>query len=502
MHALRFAATALLALVVSVAAQAAPAPGSLAEAAHKGDLRQVKSLLADGASPEDRGTGNATALMLAAESGHPDVMKALLAAGADPKATRTGAITALHHAAAGGNLEAIGLLLAAHADINAATTATGQTPVLSALLSKRWAAARTLLAAGANLNATPLGEHALLLALNDNYLRQSSFAEEDLPGIDVAFIQTLIKLGARIDLKDTNGNGLVHLAAHARQPDIVAFLLKAGLKPDEPNAAGKTPLLLAAETSQMENLIIGYTALPSLFGAMNPSTSFIGVDSRALLKGLKAAGYPSPGMGPLAPRFAELHDRRKRTLAILLAAGAKPNVKDGDNDTALSEAAYCDDADAAETLLLGKADPNALGLRGYSPMMLAAAQGYDDFVAQMLAHGAQVDLRTAKGETALMRASTGGGDSATVRVLLAAHADVNARNNDGQTALIYAAGENKEPFSSEKSANPEIERVVKALLAAGADATIADNSGKTALDYSDSPKYSGAHALIEDAMHR
>ena len=50
-------------------------------------------------------------------------------------------------------------------------------------------------------------------------------------------------------------------------------------------------------------------------------------------------------------------------------------------------------------------------------------------------------------------------------------ADINAKDNNGRTALMYAVAFNP---------NPE---VVKYLLAHGADAKITDLQGKTALDY-------------------
>lgn len=50
-------------------------------------------------------------------------------------------------------------------------------------------------------------------------------------------------------------------------------------------------------------------------------------------------------------------------------------------------------------------------------------------------------------------------------------ADLNARDNNGDTPLFMAAYGNK---------NPE---VIKALLEYGADVNIRDDSGKTALEY-------------------
>jgi ankyrin repeat protein len=56
--------------------------------------------------------------------------------------------------------------------------------------------------------------------------------------------------------------------------------------------------------------------------------------------------------------------------------------------------------------------------------------------------------------------------------LLKAGADINARDEEGRTALMIAAKYNKDP------------EVIAVLLKAGADARVKDNSGHTALDWS------------------
>ncbi|MBI3676793.1 MAG: ankyrin repeat domain-containing protein [Proteobacteria bacterium] len=466
----------------------------MADAASKDDLAQVETLLADGAPPDDRGTKDATALMLAAEHGYVDVIKVLLAAGADPRATRTGAITALHHAAAGGSVEAVMLLIQAKADIDAATTATGQTPLLSALISKRWNVARALLTAGAKLTATPLGERALLLALDDSYLKLSALSE-DTPYIDTNLAGDLIQRGARIDLKDSRGDSLLHLAAHARQPEMVSFLLKRGLKVNEQNIIGDTPLKLATDSSSLELLVTGMATLMSMPFGSGPGNR---PDFRTTMKILASRGFPSPGAGELAPRLEEIHLRRKRTLEILLASGADPNPSNKEGDTPLTDLAVNGDSPSVEILLVAGANSNVVRVHGYSPLMRAAAEGNADVVKALLAHGAQVDLRNEIGETALMSGAKGGGDRDTVAALLAAHPDVNARNNDGQTALMYAVGARKVDIT-EGDYNADLEDVVSELLAAGADPSIQDKDGNTALSLAKSPKYQTALPLLRKA---
>ena len=104
---------------------------------------------------------------------------------------------------------------------------------------------------------------------------------------------------------------------------------------------------------------------------------------------------------------------------------------------------------------------------------------------------ADVNARDKDGWTALMFAAAGGA-AESVKVLLDAGADVNARNEDGLTALIAAA-------LSGTAEN------VKVLLDAGADASHKDKDGKTAWDLAqDNEKLKGTDAywMLNDARFK
>ncbi|MCX6088872.1 MAG: ankyrin repeat domain-containing protein, partial [Candidatus Atribacteria bacterium] len=71
-------------------------------------------------------------------------------------------------------------------------------------------------------------------------------------------------------------------------------------------------------------------------------------------------------------------------------------------------------------------------------------------------------------------------------------ADVNARDKDGRTVLMWAAAYNQ---------NPE---VITTLIKAGADAKIVDNHGKKAIDYAEENeklKGSSAYWELNDASY-
>jgi ankyrin repeat protein len=96
----------------------------------------------------------------------------------------------------------------------------------------------------------------------------------------------------------------------------------------------------------------------------------------------------------------------------------------------------------------------------------AAQGGHYEVVAALLRRGAAVDARNRNGNTALIFASSGGVRPQVVEALLAAGARVNASNKHGNSALAWAALKGHEG-------------VVRTLLARGADPTLTSPNGYT-----------------------
>jgi hypothetical protein len=115
---------------------------------------------------------------------------------------------------------------------------------------------------------------------------------------------------------------------------------------------------------------------------------------------------------------------------------------------------------------------------GDAALHIAAAGYRHDIVAALIAAGADVQARNRRGATPLHYAADGGPGSstwdpraqaATVKRLLAGGADVDAVDMGGVTPLHRAARNRCTP-------------AVRALLAGGADVTRKNKSGSTALD--------------------
>ena len=137
---------------------------------------------------------------------------------------------------------------------------------------------------------------------------------------------------------------------------------------------------------------------------------------------------------------------------------------------------------------------------------------------------ADVNARDEVGATALMFAA-GYGTAESVKVLLDAGADLNARNEDGWTALMRAAGKGTaESVKVLLDAGADVNAMdedgwtalmwaarfgtaesVKVLLKAGADASVKDKDGKTAWDLAqdnEALKGTDAYWMLNDARYK
>ncbi len=179
------------------------------------------------------------------------------------------------------------------------------------------------------------------------------------------------------------------------------------------------------------------------------------------------------------------------SVKLLLEHGAEARPGDGVmfDASPLFLAAMAGDVDNIPLLLAKGADPNRkmrlIGTLPFSPLFAAVPFGDPAVVKALLAGGANINEKDNDGLTALHWAALTH-RTEVARALIEAGANVNAVDRFGYTPLLYASTVD---FGDAETA--------RALLAAGADPNIKDKAGKSAL--AQAHDYPYLEAAIESA---
>src|SRR5262245_50087737 len=492
-------------------------PALLLDAAERGDRAAAMQLLSKGANPNTPGPDGTTALMWAASNDDLELVRALIKAGANVSLKNQFGTSALTEAAIIGSAPVIEALLKAGADPNTKNPE-GETPLMAVARSGKVEAARLLLEAGADVNAKEEwgGQTALMWAAAQSQpemvkLLASKGADLNARGVIrqwerkviteprpkdmnkggytallyaaregcVECARHLIAAGADLNLEDPDRVTPLNMALLNLHFELAASLIKAGADIDKWDLYGRSPLYMAADVSTL----------------------------------------PTKGNGAMAVIPSEDSMTALDVARLLLDAGANPNLQlkrrppyrdvpqDRGGDTILAQ--------------------------GATPLLRAARAGDAPFVDLLLKHKALVDLPSKEGVTPLMAAAgvdfgtrvtrgrnrTNEGVLATMRLLLDAGADINARMvteprraaADGAAARAQAAvgagrrgSQMPSPFAvpHQTALHGAAERgftpFVKFLIENGADLQAKDADGRTPLDLAKGVGVPGVRAAARE----
>lgn len=377
-------------------------------------LAMVRSLLAIGAQPNIERMKGETALTLARRNGNSAAAEELLKVGArdeTPYADLDAAHTLLK-AVKLGDADKVETLLVNTVDPNYRDPVTGITPLSSAAYYGNTRLMELLIERGADVNNVPWG-------LSEQRIEVSSVPVRE---------RDLMRLAA-------SGDTALLTSIRRGDLDAVWALLDKGANIRLPNRSGDTPGLIAARKGEVDIM----RAL--LTKGLDPNMT-----DPPLARGYMITNLVSNGVPPALLTEAA-RNGHATLVGILLEAGARPDVQDGQGKTALYWAVAGGDAAVVDVLLAHGADAN-IGIRsGSTPLIVAAQNGYDAIAQALLEHGAAVNV-------------TGGGVPAED----ALHAD-----RSGMTALMYAA---RGGYAT----------IVGMLLKQGADPRLHANNGEQALD--------------------
>jgi len=435
----RAAVRALLQKKADVNAAEADGTTPLHWAVQADDLEMVRLLLSAGASARAANRYGVTSLQIAAVNGNSAVIDDLLKSGADANAVLPEGETILMTAARTGKVDALKVLLDHGADVNGRERWFGETPLIWAAAENHAGAVRLLIERGADVNSRSTLQKIERRRTGQSVLSLGSWTPLMYAARENAIEAGRALVSAHADLNpvDPDGATALVIAIINANYDFAALLIDSGADPNVVDKdAGMGPLYAAID---MHRLAVGH-------GRPNPrpSGALDAVDIVRMLLAKKAdpnarlkaptmqrqhtAGDASLGAGA-TPFMRAAKSGEAEVLKLLLAAGADPTLTMPNHSTALMFAA-------------------GLGWRDGSP----AAPSYDqgtpedaiEAITLLLASGADINAANDNGDTALHVAVTGRGSEAIVRCLIERGANLKALNKRGQTPLAAATASRKD----------------------------------------------------------
>jgi uncharacterized protein len=183
-----------------------------------------------------------------------------------------------------------------------------------------------------------------------------------------------------------------------------------------------------------------------------------------------------------------------KQITALIAAGARPDVRDTHGRTPLHAATFGRHADARSALGTGGADPNALENDRYDIVTIAAVADDPATLRVALALGGSVRNVTSRYDGTALIAAAHLGHVEVVRLLIAAGAPLDHVNNLGWTALIESI-----VLGNGGAHHTETLRL---LVEAGANVNLADHDGRTPWVLARSRGYDAMVKVLEEADAR
>jgi uncharacterized protein len=384
-------------------------------------------------------------------------VRALLQKGVDVNASQVDGTTALHWAAYNEDAETVALLLRARANVNAVNRY-GVPPLALACTNGSAAIVKLLLEAGADANTTMKGgETVLMLAA------RSGNAEA---------VKALLARGAKHDARERHGQTALMWAAAEGNTAVVRALVEAGADIKATLDSGFTPFFLAVREGRLDTVRAFLAA---------------GIDVNATVPRPEnaprstAGSYIRPVDRGTSPLLLAVQNGHFELAIALVDAGADPNdVRSG--FTALHTISWVRKPDSSDN-----SDP--------APAAGAGRLTSLEFVREIVKRGANVNFRLAKGapkqpNTSSRIESDGAtpilfaadrSDVPLMRLLVELGADPLLPNLNNTTPLMAASGLGTTEPLEEAGEEKEALEAVNMLLDLGADINAVNNDGDTAM---------------------
>jgi uncharacterized protein len=406
------------------------------------DLAGAEALIKAGADVNAANRYGVTPIAIAAMNGSAAMIRKLLDAGVDPNSANAGGETALMTAARTGKLDAVKLLLDRGANVNAKDTVHGQSALMWAVLENHADVVELLLTRSADVNA-----HTNVTITKGEYVPARPAAAS---GVGIIRQRAL----------PTPNGGITPLLFAIRDGNtaMMRLLLDRGARIDESSGNHTTPLLIALLNGQvgMASELVNKGADVNAADDYHRAALFAAIDLRNF-NHEKYGDLPTDGIDPLD------------LIKTLLKKGANPNLQTDtvpvhglmqfdaswvnfDGETPFVRAALSGDIGVMRLLLDSGADPNIATTQGSTALMAAAGinwipgqtytrseADYVEAVKLCLDRGAPVNASNSLGLTAMHGAANRGWVS--IMQILADHgAKIDAKDKEGRTPMVFAQG--------------------------------------------------------------
>ena len=370
-------------------------------AVRNNDAMLVDRLLRAGAVPHPANRYGATPIALACESGSAAIVERLLKAGVSANVTGPLGETALHTCAYAGNTAGARVLIAAGASVDPGDNWRGQTPLMWAAAESHPETMKVLIEAGADVDARSTiieWERQRTDEPRDKWLPPGGWTPLLLAAREscVACVDVLAAAGADLNTVDPEGHTALIIALTNGHFDVAGRLIDRGADLDMQDEVGQTALWAAVDAHTMPD---SNRPPPT---EMDDKLTAWDIVTKLVKAGAKVDV-------PLRQRVP-YRTKIDRGADGVLGAGTTP----------LLRAAKTGDAKVVELLLKHGANPRAAVGRGVTSILLAANVGTSE------------SDRTG-------RRKTDAGAIETIRLLMAAGADLNAADGQGRTAAHGAA---------------------------------------------------------------
>ncbi|MBO8436651.1 MAG: ankyrin repeat domain-containing protein [Spirochaetes bacterium] len=444
------------------------------------DAELVSDLLEAGSNPN---AGEGDSVHLAIENGYDDILALLLDSGADVNTLKDGEVTPLTLALLLRKESSALLLIEKGADVNKCGWMQ-LSPISIAITNEMYNVADVLIDYGAECSSLLLcklldkEESDLVIKVLDKGLN----ADEDHSALlSLAIRNSEEDIASKLIADGVEAKGLSLIYAIKNRMDSTAIaLIENGTDPELTDEYGNTPLYYAIRNG-MENVSVALIEAGADPNAGSDSSNLmfairIGMERVALA--LIAAGadvnyeeYDSGNFKSIMCYAAE--SSSPIIIKALYEYGAEPDyvLSDSYANVPLYYAICADNLDGVEALAEIGAELNSMQVWKNCAYIAVQEWASPEMIKLLSSLGCSFDVTSASGGmTPLVYAVSSACPLSVIQAVLDTEVNVNVRDDNGKSALVYAA----ENSSSD---------VITALLDAGADPYVADNSGRSVFDY-------------------